>query len=148
MRHRLPAAALILTAVVVLMGGYAHAQSGSGRTVRTFFDALAAGDIDGALALLSSEIELLPPDGGDPLQGQEAVRAWLLELPQPIAVRWTLPWGGRKYEAHVTAGDTPLTFVFDGASGTIIHIDVSYDDGAPPPPPPAVATPVAPDTER
>ncbi len=137
MRPGLLATALVLAVAAMLAGGRAHAQMGSGRTVHTFFEALAAGDIEGAMALLSSEVELQPPDGGDALLGQEAVRAWLEALPQPLEVRWALPWGGRKYEAHVTAGDTPLTFLFDGASGTIVYIDVSYDDGTAPAPTPS-----------
>ena len=118
--------AVVALGVVAVAAPAARAQMSSGRVARTFVEALARDYLDAAMALVSDPAELQTPHG-DVLIGLEAVRAYLAEIPRPIEIGVVLPWGGRKIEVHLLAGDTPLVFIFDGAGGTIVFIEVAYD---------------------
>ncbi len=120
-------AGLLVCIVSLGASGGARAQQGSGRVVLAFIDALARNDMDAVMTLLVAEPEVQTPEG-ETIHGSEAVRAYLAALPRPIELGVTLPWGGRKYEAHVTADGASLVFIFDGAEGFIAFIDIRADE--------------------
>lgn len=118
---------LVAGALIAFAGASpALAQQNSGATVKEFLAALDRGDIDGAMAkwVANPEIEVA---SGETYTTPEAVRAYFEAFPRPIEVRATLPWGGRRYEAQITAGGTPLLLTFLGADGAIAHMYVEPD---------------------
>jgi hypothetical protein len=106
-------------------------REGSGAIVKEFLAALDRGDVDGALARCVANVEVELADGTlhrDPA----AVRGYLAAFPRPVEVRDTLPWGGRRFEARVTAGGVPLLLTFQGSDGAIAYLFVEPDPTVPP----------------
>jgi hypothetical protein len=116
----------MLSAAVAPVVAQQNEQMGSGRTVREFLAALDQGDIDGALAkwVANPEVELYT---GERYTTLDEVRAYFETFPRPVEVRDTLPWGGRRFEARVLAGGTPLLLTFQGADGAIAYMYVEPD---------------------
>lgn len=108
------------------MPGRVRAQERSGRVVREFLAALDQGDLDTALARCVSNLEIETADGMT-YTTPEAARAYLTAFPRPVKIVAALPWGGRRYEARVLAGGTPLLLTFQGADGSIAYIYVEPD---------------------
>lgn len=122
------AMALFLAASLsgVLAAPPARAEAGSGRVVKEFLDALGRGDAEGAMRYWSANPELESAETGV-LVGWDAVRDYLAALPLPLEVVSTLAWGGRRYEARILAGGTPLLLTFQGGDGLITYVYIEPD---------------------
>lgn len=121
--------ALLLTVLLAFAaprGETAAAQMGSGATVLRFLDALDRGDLDTVMTTWSNDPEVETADGARYV-GVAAVRGYFESFPRPIIVMGWLPWGGRRFEAQITANGTPLLLTFLGADGVIAAMYVEPD---------------------
>lgn len=112
------------------------AQMGSGATVHRFLDALDQADLDTVMATWAADGEVELADGST-FVGAAQLRGYFETFPRPIVVGATLAWGGRRYEAHITANGTPLLLTFLGADGVIASMYVEPDPDVPAATPPA-----------
>jgi hypothetical protein len=106
---------VILAGAVLIVGAAPAAvttQPRSGGTAIAFIAALNQGDVEAALALMTDDADLRPPDG-DVLTARAAIAAYLIALPLPLRVQRREFLNGQ-YEVDVCAGADPLTIRFIG----------------------------------